>query len=54
MGEHFLRHCCTRTMLGLLVWSCGKGEAAIDDKEAAYADRVVVDLVGGSRCDAGS
>lgn len=34
--------------------TCGKGSVVVDDKEAAYADRVVVDLAGGSRCDAGS
>ena len=53
-SEHFLRHCCTRTMLGLLVWSCGKGEVVIDNKEAGHAESLAVDPIGGSGCDVGS
>jgi hypothetical protein len=54
MREHFLRHCCSGTMLGLLVWSCGKGEVVTDDKEGAHADSLAADLARVSSCDAGS
>ena len=54
MREHFLRHCCSGTMLCLLVWSYGKGEVVIDDKEAGHAESLAVDPLGGSGRDAGS
>ena len=54
MREHFLRQCCTRIMLGLLVWSCGKGGVVTDDKEGAHADRLAADLARVSSCDSGS